>query len=415
MHEKLEELRSELENVASQIDAGAIEPRPLSALAWNLPTLTYKQITGRLRSLADQLSRAEFNSLDQDEEALVAELIVTLDNLKPTIIPHLFNGNVQTAAPPLIMTISFVSDAIGTLLAWRSPDPQSLPGPLAKKLQKTRRDLDNLMPDIAEVETRLVAIYEAYEAAETLPTTLQELRSARIEVSKITAASSELLGVIKSNDGTAQDLTKKISAAAEEATSLAEQCAEAHQFTITVGLAASFENRAKELRSSLRYWVAALALALITGMGVGAWRLREIGEILSAEQLIDPSRLWVQMLLSILSVGAPIWFAWMATKQIGQRFRLAEDYAFKASVAKAYEGYRRQAAKIDPELEKALFKSALARLDEAPLRFVETPTHGSPLHELSHSPVVKTLVSKGADMIDRVKPSRAKAASADAE
>lgn len=63
-----------------------------------------------------------------------------------------------------------------------------------------------------------------------------------------------------------------------------------------------------------------------------------------------------------------MWFAWLATKQIGQRFHLAEDYAFKASVAKAYEGYRKEAARIDPEFEARLFGSALTRLDEAPLR-----------------------------------------------
>lgn len=37
------------------------------------------------------------------------------------------------------------------------------------------------------------------------------------------------------------------------------------------------------------------------------------------------SMIVVNLLLSLLSVGAPVWFAWLATKQIGQRFRLAED------------------------------------------------------------------------------------------
>src|SRR5690606_11815180 len=80
--------------------------------------------------------------------------------------------------------------------------------------------------------------------------------------------------------------------------------------------------------------------------------------------------------------GAPLWFAWIATKQINQRFRLSEDYAYKASVAKAYEGYRREAAKIDTIFEARLFSSALERLEEAPLRLVEEEMHGSPWHEL---------------------------------
>lgn len=77
--------------------------------------------------------------------------------------------------------------------------------------------------------------------------------------------------------------------------------------------------------------------------------------------------IWLHIILSIVSVGAPLWFAWLATKQIGQRFRLAKDYSYKASVAKAYEGYRREAARIDEDFENRLFDSALTRLEEAPL------------------------------------------------
>ena len=94
-----------------------------------------------------------------------------------------------------------------------------------------------------------------------------------------------------------------------------------------------------------------------------------------------------------------MWFAWMATKQIGQRFRLAEDYAFKASVAKAYEGYRKEAARIDEAFEARLFSSALTRLEEAPLRLMEQTTHGSPWHELVTSDVFR----KAMDQIPELK------------
>ena len=80
--------------------------------------------------------------------------------------------------------------------------------------------------------------------------------------------------------------------------------------------------------------------------------------------------------------GAPLWFAWLASKQIGQRFKLAEDYAFKASVAKAYEGYKTEAARLDKDFEARLFSSALTRLEEAPLRFMNNTEHSSPVHEM---------------------------------
>ena len=108
----------------------------------------------------------------------------------------------------------------------------------------------------------------------------------------------------------------------------------------------------------MRGWVGGLALALVAGSFLGAEKLVS----LSAELASDSPK-WglivTQVLLAVLSIGAPLWFSWLATKQIGQRFRLSEDYAFKASVAKAYEGYRKEAAKLDPEFSAKLFGSAL--------------------------------------------------------
>lgn len=101
---------------------------------------------------------------------------------------------------------------------------------------------------------------------------------------------------------------------------------------------------------------------------------------------LEPGHIWILIFLSVLSFGTSIWFAWLTNKQIGQRFKLSEDYAFKASVAKAYEGYRKEAASIDKEMEARLFASALTRLDELPLRFMDKETHGSPWQELLNNP-----------------------------
>ena len=106
--------------------------------------------------------------------------------------------------------------------------------------------------------------------------------------------------------------------------------------------------------------------------------------------------------MAIVSLGAPLWFAWLSTKQIGQRFKLAEDYGYKASVAKAYEGYRKEAARIDEELEARLFASALSRVEEAPLRLVEDGGHGSPWHELANSSSFRDALKNLPDFRDKV-------------
>lgn len=87
---------------------------------------------------------------------------------------------------------------------------------------------------------------------------------------------------------------------------------------------------------------------------MGSKHLESLSNALNSQQ---PNRgdVWTQALLAFVGVAGPIWLAWLATKQIGQRSRLAEDYAFKASVAKAYEGYRKEAARLDEKLEARLF------------------------------------------------------------
>lgn len=138
-------------------------------------------------------------------------------------------------------------------------------------------------------------------------------------------------------------------------------------------------------------WVFGLIAALTLGAVVGGNQLHNLTEAIknSSENSQRNGEIWINLILSLFSVAAPVWFAWISTKQIGQRFRLAEDYGYKASISKAYEGYRREAALLDPNFQARLFSSALTRLDEIPLRLVETETHGSPWHELASSKIVQ--------------------------
>ena len=183
---------------------------------------------------------------------------------------------------------------------------------------------------------------------------------------------------------TATQTVLAIEASNLSAEKLVEQCEEAYRVTTSKGLAGAFDQRATGLSRSIQLWVLALVVALGVAALLGGQRVELLSKNLGDT---DPKWgvIWLNLVLSLLSVGAPLWFAWVATKQINQRFRLAEDYSYKASIAKAYEGYRREAAKLDPEFTARLFGSSLTRLEEAPLRLMETASHGSPLHELLNS------------------------------
>jgi hypothetical protein len=280
-------------------------------------------------------------------------------------------------------------------------------------LRSIEASLKAIEPRAAKVAEQVEAIEGAHAAAESLPTdvaTLEEARTATDVALKAaqqaaTEAQEALAEVVKAH--------ASIEKQEAEARQLVANCGEAYRVTTTKGLAASFDNRAYWLNISVMLWVVGLLLALGMGTYLAAQRLEAIKDLMGGNA--SDSRIWVHVVLAMLSVGAPVWFAWIATKQIGQRFRLGEDYAFKASVAKAYEGYRREAARIDPTFEARLFGSALTRLEEAPLRLVEQETHGSPWAELTSSPAFEKALAVVPELKERylsLLPGRAKGSAA---
>lgn len=297
----------------------------------------------------------------------------------------MFNGNGHQAVPAYIGTLDQLAQTLGPLLSWQTiQDTKAMPAPLARRLRGIQAELETLVPNKARLEEQIRQIQDATEAAESLPTDMQSLKEARQTIGRLSTDSAELYGKIDQRHKDSERLSKQISDSQEEAHKLVLQCEEAYRITTTKGLAAAFDQRANRLAWSMWVWVFGLLSALAIGAYLGASRIEILSSAMSEN---DPQWgiVWMQIALSLLSVGAPLWFAWLATKQIGQRFKLAEDYGFKASVAKAYEGYRREAARIDEAFEARLFASALTRLEEAPLRLVGNTEHGSPWHELISS------------------------------
>jgi hypothetical protein len=172
---------------------------------------------------------------------------------------------------------------------------------------------------------------------------------------------------------------------AKDAESWATKSNESYRIVTTTGLAGAFHQRAKELTRNSLIWLFVLAAALVIAAVIGQERTREMSALLASGK-VDANIMFVQLVLSILTVGAPIWMAWLSTKQVAYIFRLAEDYGYKASVAKAYEGFREEAVNLDPQFQARLFASALERLDENPLRLVSDSQPGTPMQELFQQP-----------------------------
>ncbi|HUX91250.1 MAG TPA: hypothetical protein VMV48_11250 [Gallionellaceae bacterium] len=139
------------------------------------------------------------------------------------------------------------------------------------------------------------------------------------------------------------------------------------------GLAASFTKRKNDLNVPMLAWLFVFA-ASITGLVVmGAQYLAPLLDSGKLEQL--PSR---------LALTAPfIWLGWFSAKQYGYTSRLREDYAYKEASAKSFEGYKREANQVNPEMLKNLLDTAIKNLGDNPIRIYSGhENHASPLHEI---------------------------------
>ncbi|WP_349782419.1 hypothetical protein [Xanthomonas arboricola] len=396
------ESESSLKEIAAvlhelQRSVGAIRGEGNSAIhahGWLAPAVTLWDLEKAAELLAEQVESELPFTEDEDARQLLEDWPTSLRALMSQTVPQLATTNAATAASVYISSISALRIALYSVLGWSDVrDKGKMPAALRRRIKNTELILNSIIPDADKLKEQVQRISQAADAADDLPVTLVELERARAQAAiDADNAQSRSLQASAALEST-QSVLAKIEAAATEATALVEKVREAHRITTSVGLAAAFDERAKRLGRTLFYWVIVLIGSLLTGAALSAVRWSALTKL--AEGTPNWPAVGLQIFLSVVSLGGPIWLAWMATKQIGERFKLSEDYAFKASVAKAYEGYRREAEAIaDEGMATRLFESALTRLEEAPLRFVEQESHGSPWNDFASSPAFQEAMNK---------------------
>jgi hypothetical protein len=314
-----------------------------------------------------------------------------LQYLQQQTIPNIW-GNPSAGVPAFMFTMDGLEQALEPVL---KHDIRKEAVARLKRLSTQIRGMEarisGLEPRAASIDEKVTSIEKASDTADQLPEDLASLSEAKKQMETILREAIkdqvQLTGIRDESENIRTGLQENF----VESEAVLERSRTAYSAATSVGLAAAFTERSNGLAWSMWVWVLGLVSALLAGSLFGTERVKALMELLREPN--QPASIIIpNIILSVLAVGAPIWFAWLATKQIGQRFRLSEDYAFKASISRAYEGFRREAARVDPELEAKLLASALTRLDELPLRLVETETHGSPWHELANSEVVKEAI-----------------------
>lgn len=356
---------------------------------WNCLALTIEDLVAMASDLSRYIDKYGVEVLDADLADRIELIPSRIKAFKEQTMNQIWGGNNASAAPVYIALIEWIKSTLAPLSSWEAlQDSKLLPAQLNRRLRSIQADINEIVPKTQGLQEQIKVIQDATEAAESLPVDMSSLKEAKTRVDKFSTDSAELYGTMSVYLKNAAAHMESLKASATQATGLVDQCEEAYRITTSTGLAGAFDERAKTLYRNLMYWVFGLLAALIISGVIGADRFRTMSDFLakaSTNKSLHWGLIWMEFILSVIGLAAPIWFAWLATKQIRQYFVLAEDYSFKASVAKAYEGYRKEASRIDSALEARLFSSALTRLEEAPLRLVGEDLHASPWQEFFNS------------------------------
>lgn len=386
MNEEIENLCDALDKLGDAVQKGWNDNRILNeAFGWGHPALDRTELAYLPKAISEKIRAVNLETNDESFLQIIDGIPDKLEKLKSNTLPYFFNGNGFQAIPAYITTLDWISSVIEPHISWVvSNDPNSMPPAISRRLKGLQARIQQIDVDQDRLNKQIKLINEATEAAESLPSDLEDLKVARKKVDSIEKDVLKTASKVSMAKEEVETLLVFINENKSVSDQLVSNCEDAYRITTSKGLAGAFEQRAKQLAWSMWVWVAGLLCALGAAWYVGAQRI----EILTSS-LSTPDPKWgmvlMHFMLAVVSLGAPLWFAWLSTKQIGQRFKLAEDYGFKASVAKAYEGYRKEASRIDQKLEARLFESALTRVEEAPLRLVEGTSHGTPWHELAES------------------------------
>ncbi|MEN7431837.1 hypothetical protein VA599_13835 [Chromobacterium sp. TRC.1.1.SA] len=200
-----------------------------------------------------------------------------------------------------------------------------------------------------------------------------------------------------------EELNKSYEDSSSKAKDIVLQAEQALQGASRVGLAGAFNSRAIVSQVVAIIWVLALILSLGGGVWWGHSQVNELETLILNK--VNYDLFILKAVMAVLSFAAPVWMAWLATKQLTERFRISEDYAYKAAVSMAYQGYKQLASDIGEEHVGKLFDKTLDTIGQHPLRHLSGKIYGSPWHEALDTPVameaVKALPKLIGDLKDK--------------
>jgi len=399
-----------LESLQTTITEASIDEDGFQSYGWEHVHLSKHHIEDYLYNHINKLKSYGDLEITEGLTGALDSHVEKLDSLNVHCQSYFVNeaSYLSHIVPNILLTLQVImSDIEYELFSYENiQDKKLLPRGLSNRLRSSHATLDKIDNSSGDLQKKINIINEAHEAAESLPTDLASLQESRKELADLISNATKELSTAKEHLATLKEetialrneaqkaneeveqLKTQTFSSAKDAAALVDECDDALQITTTQGLAAGFDQKAKELKKSIWVWIVGLLIALVAGAWIGSERVDAFTEVLGNE--LTAGQAVLHTVMTIFSIGGPLWLAWISTRQINQRFKLSEDYSYKATVAKSFTGFKKLAERFDPETEQRLFNSTLDRFDEMPLRLIEDKDYNSPWHEFVDSESFKT-------------------------
>lgn len=258
--------------------------------------------------------------------------------------------------------------AVAATNAKNTAEPASAAAVTAKGAAETAADAAITAKNTAEPAATAAAI--AKETAEAAAAAAAAAKStAETEAASITAAKQVALSDSQNATG-----------AAIAADARLQEIRRTLENSITASLGGAFQLKADNAKKLDLAWLFVLMIGIAGIICFGL--LRYPAMIALIQERAEVEYLIFQFLLSIASLAGPIWLSWVATKRLARTFAISEDYAYKAAIAQAYQGYRDSVKDADPLMQQRLFASVVTQLDANPVRFLSDRHAATPIQDL---------------------------------
>lgn len=171
--------------------------------------------------------------------------------------------------------------------------------------------------------------------------------------------------------------------------------------SITASLGGAFTKKEQDARKRDWAWLVILLASILAIYLIGNAKYDKVSELISSKTAIE--LILVQIFLGIATLAGPIWVAWLSTKRLSKIYAISEDYAYKAALAQAYQGYRDSYKDKDELMEQRLLASIVTHLDASPVRLIDANHPATPLQDLLQQSWMKELTKDPATQANLIK------------